>query len=235
MAKFKMGKITNKYLIIEILGLALYNYKDLCDILFSSSKQLRNLLEENFSWIRRIFVVPLNCLDEGSKCKITKENLLFLERLVRKKDLTMLYRASHIGWMAEHFHQFCDSQPNTISLFQIKNGDCIGGYTSASWSSDGDFKKDDHAFLFNLNSLSHFPSHNSGLDIYCDADYGPCFSGGTTELNATPPFNGELNCRSLVYQHGYQITADNEVNQLTYLKDSKFTITELEVWLVLSN
>ncbi len=164
-----------------------------------------------------------------------KENLPFLESLVGMKDLTLLYRASHNGWMAEHFHQCCDSKSNTISLFQIKNGNCIGGYTSASQSSDGDFKKDDHAFLFNLNSLSHFPSQNSGLDIYCDADYGPCFSGGTTELNATPPFNVESNCCSLVNQHGYQITADNEVNQLTYLKDSRFTITELEVWLVLSN
>jgi hypothetical protein len=38
--------------------------------------------------------------------------------------------------------------------------------------------------LFNLSSRINFPSKQTGIDIYCRKDLGPCFSGSD--------FNGEL-------------------------------------------
>ena len=129
-------------------------------------------------------------------------------------------------------------------MFQIEQGDCIGGYTSQCWESPerGERKADSSAFLFNLTRSRHFPSKASGKDIYCRDDYGPCFHGGGdgSELAAFYPFNSKENCRSYANQSGYNIPSetkkglfsDTEINQLTNKKDGAFTISELEVWLL---
>lgn len=55
---------------------------------------------------------------------------------------SLLYSGSLHGWKFFDFHTRCDGKRPTISLFKIKDGDCIGGYTNAQWSSEGDFVAD---------------------------------------------------------------------------------------------
>ena len=43
----------------------------------------------------------------------------------------MLYKGSKHGFSAEIFHSLCDNKGPTLSLFKLKNGTCIGGYTKA--------------------------------------------------------------------------------------------------------
>lgn len=72
-------------------------------------------------------------------------------------------------------------------MFQIKDGDCIGGYTTAKWSSPLADERicADEAFLFNLTCQRHFPSKQNGADIFCRFDMGPDFSGkGACGLSA---------------------------------------------------
>ena len=54
-----------------------------------------------------------------------------------KKFKTVLrYKGSRDGWMAKDFHRMADEKGPTVSLFKIEeNGQCIGGYTSAKWTS----------------------------------------------------------------------------------------------------
>ena len=124
----------------------------------------------------------------------------FLIKLLGNKPVTstLLYSGHLHGWEYEDFHSRCDSKGRTVSLFQIEQGDCIGGYTSQCWESKGGFKADSSAFLFNLTRSRHFPSKANGIDIYCSGNFGPCFKGGSwSELVAVfEPFNGEANCRS---------------------------------------
>jgi hypothetical protein len=47
------------------------------------------------------------------------------------QTLGLLFRGSIHGWNFKDFHSRCDGQGPTISLFKVKDGDCIGGYTSA--------------------------------------------------------------------------------------------------------
>jgi hypothetical protein len=55
-----------------------------------------------------------------------------LKLLGNKRLVTyMLYRGSEHGWKFIDFHSRCDNKGPTISLFKIKDGDCIGGYTKA--------------------------------------------------------------------------------------------------------
>jgi hypothetical protein len=115
----------------------------------------------------------------------------------------------------------------------MKDGDCIGGYTSQHWDGSSGSKADSSAFLFNLTHSRHFPSKATGKDIYCSNNYGPRFGGGSTELCARDqPFNGNNNCYSFPNEKGYNIPLVDGKNQLTNQGGYDFTISELEVWLL---
>jgi hypothetical protein len=136
--------------------------------------------------------------------------LVFLLNLLGNKaiNLTLLYSGHLHGWNRKDFHSRCDSKGRTVSLFQIKDGDCIGGYTSQCWETVGGmgkWKADSSAFLFNLTRSRHFPSKATGTDIFCANYYGPCFSGeGASDLGAlNQPFNGKDKCWSYANQPGY--------------------------------
>jgi hypothetical protein len=64
---------------------------------------------------------------------------------------TLLYSGSIDGWDALTFHSRSDNKGSTLSLFQVKDGDCIGGYNKASWTSDDKVVADTHAMVFNLS------------------------------------------------------------------------------------
>jgi hypothetical protein len=164
--------------------------------------------------------------------------LVFLLNLLGNKPitLTLLYSGHLHGWTYKDFHSRCDSKGRTVSLFQIKDGDCIGGYTSQCWESRWipKWKADSSAFLFNLTRSRHFPSKASGTDIRCHSYLGPCFRGdGYVELAAgVQPFNGKDNCYSGANKPAYNISLVKGKNRLTNQADGFFTISELEVWLV---
>ena len=145
----------------------------------------------------------------------------FLIYLLGNKPVTstLLYSGHLHGWTYKDFDSRCDSKGRTVSLFQIEQGDCIGGYTSQCWESPwiGKSKADSSAFLFNLTRSRHFPSKATGTDIYCDSVFGPYFTGnGASELDAyDEPFNGKGNCRSWANQPGYNIPLVDGKNQLT--------------------
>jgi hypothetical protein len=54
----------------------------------------------------------------------------YLAFLLGNKKANLLYNGSAHGWLAKDFHSRSDNKGPTISLFKIKNGDCIGGYTT---------------------------------------------------------------------------------------------------------
>jgi hypothetical protein len=112
------------------------------------------------------------------------------------KITTQLYSGRDNGWTGEDFHSRCCDKQRTISLFQIADGDCIGGYTSQQWGELWEYKADNTAFLFNLTHFRHFPSNGTGKDIYINNRYGPYFDGGgkDSELSPFTPFNGNKKC-----------------------------------------
>ena len=146
---------------------------------------------------------------------------------------TLNYRGSKDGWKSEDFHQRCDNKGPSISLFRMKDGDCIGGFTVNSWSSP-DFwecKSDKRAFLFNLTKQRQFTCKNFVHAIVCDRDFGPNFGWGELEA-IKDPFDQENAFKSCANRENYKIPLDKtELNMLTNLKnDSSFTISEVEIW-----
>ena len=69
----------------------------------------------------------------NSKCATENQQKEYLRKLLGNKRFVtyMLYRGSDHGWKYKHFHDRCDNKGPTISLYKVKDGDVIGGYTKA--------------------------------------------------------------------------------------------------------
>jgi hypothetical protein len=69
----------------------------------------------------------------NSLCATEKQQKEYLIKLLGNKKLVtaLLFRGSEHGWMYKDFHSRCDKKGPTISLFKVKDGDCIGGFTKA--------------------------------------------------------------------------------------------------------
>ena len=133
------------------------------------------------------------------------------------------------------FHKRCDGKVNTVTLFKMKTGPCIGGFTRASQNSKRTVVKDKEAFLFNLTHQRKFPFVGKKYSIYTGKNRGPCFdSTGYIELAASSdPMN--KNGVSVAKQSGYEITVDEQgCNMLTgithKIDNTPFKLIELEVW-----
>lgn len=89
----------------------------------------------------------------NSECATKREEKDYLYKLLGNKRLVtiLLFRGSVHGWLKKNFHDSCDNKRPTISLFKVKDGDCIGGYTNVEWSSDEKYKSDSEAMIFNLS------------------------------------------------------------------------------------
>ena len=124
----------------------------------------------------------------------------------------------------------------TVSLFKVKDGPCIGGYTAAQWESGyGKYVKDPQAFIFNLTHKRHFPCKDPNRAIFCANSDGPNF-GGMDLAAREDNFIRENNCVSVQGRIVYNVPFDSQyrnmlINQVGkgQFEDS-FTITELEVW-----
>ncbi len=150
--------------------------------------------------------VRISYIFVNSGCATDNDEREYLMKLLGNKRIVtlLLYSGSVHGWKAKHFHSRCDKRSPTISLFKIKNGDCIGGYTNALWTSEGKLISDNQAMLFNLSRGRYFNNKKTGKEIVCNKDIGPYF--GNLELSAYPqPFNGEGNCVSQANNSSYEI------------------------------
>ena len=148
----------------------------------------------------KIIYSIINDFLPSSKCATEKQQKEYLHKLLGNKRFVtiLLFCGSIHGWNAKDFHSRCDKKGPTISLFKIKDGDCIGGYTKAQWESvdGGKWVDDSDAMLFNLSRQRHFTSTGNGLEIWCYSGYGPCY--GNYELCAGwEPYNGDGKCISI--------------------------------------
>ena len=78
-------------------------------------------------------VIEETIFDKSECSNDPKEKVYFNEIMVKKKFKTVLrYKASRDGWNNANFHRMVDGKAPTVSLFKVKkNGQCVGGFTSA--------------------------------------------------------------------------------------------------------
>ena len=97
--------------------------------------------------------------------------------------MELIYRGARDGSNSNIFHNKCDNQGPTICLFKNEKGNIFGGYTSISWTSNGDYKFVNDCFIFTLTNIhgtapTKYPNINSNYSVYHHSGYGPVFGGG---------------------------------------------------------
>eukprot|EP00347_Sterkiella_histriomuscorum_P005061 403358051 len=96
-----------------------------------------------------------------------------------RANIKLLYKGTTDSFEATKFHQLCDNQGPTISFVLSELGHTFGGYTSISWTSDGAYKEDRQAFLFQLNQRSIHPIENNfDKAVQHHPDYHLIFGSG---------------------------------------------------------
>jgi len=100
------------------------------------------------------------------------------------KQFHLLYSITRDGCGREQFHKMCDNRGPTVTVVYNTQGSVYGGYTSLAWeSSRGQYKRDDHAFLFQLvcsyeKRFRKFHSNKTDKSVYHNYQYGPTFGSG---------------------------------------------------------
>ena len=147
-----------------------------------------------------------------------------------------LYRATRDGFTPKAFHDRCDNIPNTVTVIRNNLNFVFGGFTAASWSSDGFFISDPNAFIFSLrrNGTSNnykLMISSSNFAIYGISSYGPTFGAGH-DIYIRDQSN--INTGSLSYILSYKPppTYPSGSNYQTFLAGSfnNWLTTEIEVY-----
>jgi len=98
-------------------------------------------------------------------------------------NMKLLYRGTKDGMEGKYFHNKCNNQGPTISLFKNDKGYIFGGYASTDWTSCNNYKSAPDSFLFTLTNIhgtepTKFPNSNTNHSIYDYSTFGPTFGGG---------------------------------------------------------
>ena len=144
----------------------------------------------------------------------------------RKVNMTLLYKATRDGDSSSAFHNKCNGKSPTLTLVKTSNGYRCGGFTNAPWDSRGDYKQDNDAFVFSMDTRSKYKSTDSN-SIYCGSDYGPTFGDGydlcLENGFLTAENSNRCNCPST-----YKTVKQSELTGGEY----NFTVKECEVYLI---
>lgn len=150
----------------------------------------------------------------------------------------LLYKISRDGCSSQTFHQQCDDQGATVTVFYNTNTTIYGGYLSQSWNSAGRYINDSKAFLFRLqyNGSSNplkFPVSDASKAGYGNGGYGPTFGSGH-DIQA---FSGQINCSGNVFSLNGGLSSGDSYNlngqTVHTLANNSSKVTDLEVYRVI--
>lgn len=133
--------------------------------------------------------------------KMNLKNFIGIEKKIK---LQLLFRMSRDGDNFQTFHNLCDNQGPTITLYQFEDN-VLGLYTPLSWNTTSQWISDQRMFLFSLtyNKKSNKNNKNS-RGIFCCPTHGPytdfiVIYAGTTMKKPIidPSTSGYDNCQYL--------------------------------------
>jgi hypothetical protein len=117
------------------------NYEFIIYSFYNNNNNNKNLIESKSEIyaFRAFDNIDSNILNES------KRYYEFCNKLYqwkRYKKMKLIYRGSRDGDSSKNFHEKCDNQGPTITLIKNEKGNIFGGFSSISWTSQGDHKKD---------------------------------------------------------------------------------------------
>ena len=150
--------------------------------------------------------------------------------------LELLYRATRDGDTASNFHNKCNNQGPTITLFETDKNNIFGGYTSKSWTSQNSYSSDPNCFIFTLKNTfgikpNKFKIKEVNNSIYDYYNKGPTFGSG----HDIYIYDNFLNSNSHSINFPKSFEDNKGIGKSIFIGDnnsSNFTLKELEVFTI---
>ena len=112
--------------------------------------------------------------------KLAKELIKLCEFSLNDK-WTLIYRGSTHGFGSQDFHKRCDGYAKTLTIIKSQSY-IFGGFSSAIWEENDQYKSDPKAFIFSLVNKDNKPikmkCQNANNSIYCSSTSCAVFGGG---------------------------------------------------------
>ena len=94
-------------------------------------------------------------------------------------SLNLIYRGTRDGDMGQDFHKLCDGLSPILLIIKTTHNVRFGGYTETYFEGTDEYlgKKDDNAFIYNLDKRKYYNVKKGENAILCYKNYGPVFYG----------------------------------------------------------
>ena len=189
-----------------------------------------------WSKIENIKTFDIDSIDSTILKKSKRKNEFF--KIISKwsgyKNWMLIYRGTRDGSSSDIFHQKCGNQGPTICLYENSYGNIFGGFTSISWTSQGDYHIDKNCFIFTLTNNYNIEPTKFKIKpdikqcVYHNIKEGPTFGGG--EIGISKDFRKD-ECWSY-FPSSFEDTTNkgNSIFTANNKKNNFFTIKEIEVF-----
>ena len=155
--------------------------KPLKNIKFNYQKESKSLNFEEYNLNNTMKLNTDSKILSESNRKDEFINLIY--EWIGHKNMTLLYRGSKDGMTSKDFHEKCDNQGKTITLYRNIKGNIFGGFASIPWSAEGGWKSAPESFVFTLtNEFNIIPTkllskhdQKEREEVYHNKNYGPTF------------------------------------------------------------
>jgi len=146
-----------------------------------------------------------------------------------KYKFRLLFRGSRDGFAASTFHKRCNGRGPNISIIKSTNNHVFGGYSQQSWHSNGNYTRDDNAWLYSLRNTKGDPKvlkivKNQQNAIYGNSGYGPTY-GGNHDLYIANNCNSNTSSYTNL---GNAYNGETDKYQLT--GSNSFKVEDYEIW-----
>ncbi|EXX60249.1 uncharacterized protein OCT59_021173 [Rhizophagus irregularis] len=171
---------------------------------------------------------------------ITKwiDKLRITDEIKNSYDFKLIFRGSRDGFSPNKFHEICDNESGTVSIFKVKYSDeILGGYNPIEWKSDMGFGITNKSFIFffkNKKNIEHILSRvkDENLAIRYWDNYGPSFgSGDLTIYGGYGGFRNESNFCSNGYNYCRKASYEKNIR----VSDYTFSVEDYEVFQIIKN
>ena len=154
-----------------------------------------------------------------------KEYSKSLKKWINKDNIKieLLYRLSRDGDKTLKFHELCDNQGPTLTLFHTFDGNKVGFFTPLECDNKSEWKHDMNTFLFSLNKNKKYDKINDQYSICCANHLGPYAEGlgCNYEMKRITHYSKSINS---YFNKAYEILPSRDIYEMHY------ELVELEVF-----
>ena len=195
-----------------------------------SNNKIKQFEDKSNNKIKQIEIKDINNLlkiFKGSRVLSNNNEEIMISNWIKpnsKIKVNLLYQISRDGDNISTFYNKVNNKSPTLIIVKSKSGYKFGGYTTNTWESNNNWKKDELAFLFSLNKTKKYNIKNDKIQdaIYGSSNRFAFGDGHDLRISDKCTSNNESYCNPSSYNTTEQYELNGGQNQ--------FYVDELEVY-----